>query len=87
MCAGISFKYYRMEPEAYNKLLMTDNHDYHKKTDEEVEKNVNTGVLIAAEVHIDVCVYKMKRRKAVVTLLDHKANFPINMETRLLFQV
>ena len=29
MCAGISFKYYLMEPEAYNKLLIKDNHDYH----------------------------------------------------------
>ena len=36
-----------------------------KKTDEEVEKYASTGAfLLAAELHFDVCLYKMRRRQA-----------------------
>ena len=54
-----------------------------KKTDEEVEKYASTGAfLFAAELHFDVCLYKMRRRQARLKII--KANFSINLETRIL---
>ena len=54
-----------------------------KKTDEEVEKYANTGAfLLAAELHFDVCLYKMRRRQARLKII--KANFSINLESRIL---
>ena len=86
MCAGISSKYYRVEPEA----CMTTSFSWRttmtiicKKTDEEVEKYASTGAfLLAAELHFDVCLYKMRRRQARLKII--KANFSINLETRIL---
>ena len=54
-----------------------------KKTDEEVEKYASTGAFfLAAELHFDVRLYKMRRRQARFKII--KANFSINLETRIL---
>ena len=54
-----------------------------KKADEEVEKYTSTGAfLLAAELHFDVRLYKMRRRQARLKII--KANFSINLETRIL---
>ena len=54
-----------------------------KKTDEEVEKYASTGAfLLAAELHFDVCLYKMRRGQPRLKII--KANFSINLETRIL---
>ena len=53
-----------------------------KKTDEDVEKYASTGAfLLAAELHFDIRLY-MRRRQARLKII--KANFSINLETRIL---
>ena len=83
--ADKSSNFYRMEPEAYQEALLKDIHADYKKADEGVEEDINTeAFLFAAELDIEDRVYKVERRQAVVTLKDHKENFPNRPETRLI---
>ena len=77
--------YYLVEKEAYKNMIERDIQKVYKKANETTEEEMNQkGKVIATKLDIDDRVFATQKRPAVITLKDHKDNFPNSVETRLI---
>ena len=77
--------YYLVEKGEYMNVIEKDIHKVYKKASENAEGEINEkGKVIATKLDIDDRVFATQKRPAVITLKDHKENFPNSPETRLI---
>ena len=74
-----------MEKERQSELMMKEVHKDYKKADATVEDNINTEAKqFAVNLDIEDRVFKMEKRKAMITIKDHKPGFMDNPKVRLI---
>ena len=77
--------YYLVEKEEYRNMIERDIHKVYKKASDNTEEEMNKkGKVIATKLDIDNRVFATQKRPAVITLKDHKENFPNSPEIRLI---
>ena len=77
--------FYKLEVEAYEKLLERDiTKDYMKTNDAKVEEIEQEAIEIATELELQDRIFKTSKRQATINLKDHKPLFREKVPTRLL---
>ena len=83
--ADKSSNYYLMEKERQGELMQREIHKVYKKGGEDIEANINKEAKeFATKLEIDDRVFKLEKRKAMITIKDHKQGFMDNPQCRLL---
>ena len=77
--------YYLVDKEEYKNMIEKDIQKVYKKASDNTEEVMNKkGKVIAHKLEIGNRVFATQKRPAVITLKDHKDNFPNSPETRLI---
>ena len=80
-----SSNYYVMEKERQSELMLKEVHKDYRKADATVENDINTEAKqFATNLDIEDRVFRMEKRKAMITIKDHKPGFMDNPKVRLI---
>ena len=76
---------YKVKPDEYKKLIDKDVHKNYKKSNLEIEKQINNEAQdLINDNNIKGKIPKLDKKPAYVTIKDHKENFPRKVTCRLI---